>query len=376
MPGPRMLLKWPPMVAGGGRRGRAALRRVFSGVFPLSDALFGRAETMEDFQMQTFGTTGPLVFFLHGWPDTSSIFSEQVEALSRDHRCVAVTNPLSGHPRSRVLGPSWPEMYRGFERLVEKIRQPEERISIVAHDWGTMMAVDYERKYGKQRVDRLVLLDVFPDARKDVKPSLALLVLVFIYQVRPITILNCVPPHTLVSLSPVVADCCPSHLALRARGGRDSGQRHDHRVRLCLWSARCPQPTAHHFGRPKLLLSVVLGGSAVGRSLRRLWQPHQGHRRRPSARGAPSLCVRQPQAHSVSSRRPGGLSAQKGRRQPMRGRPSLALGHAQSLHDSPAHRVPQMNTTNLLRNTAAQRRVPSLRGVAKCAPPRPPFPPH
>ncbi len=54
----------------------------------------------------------------------------------------------------------------------------------VAHDWGTMMALDYERKYGKQRVEKLVLLDVFPDARKNVRPALLLLLIVLIYQVR------------------------------------------------------------------------------------------------------------------------------------------------------------------------------------------------
>jgi pimeloyl-ACP methyl ester carboxylesterase len=86
---------------------------------------------MNEFQVQTFGTNGPLVFFLHGWPDTGSLFAAQVEPLSKDHRCVVLTNPLSGHTKQRVLGPSFPELYRGFEAVVEKHRKGDERIQLV-----------------------------------------------------------------------------------------------------------------------------------------------------------------------------------------------------------------------------------------------------
>jgi pimeloyl-ACP methyl ester carboxylesterase len=161
-------------------------RRVFLfSSFPDLVASVSRAsrDRMNEFQVQTFGTNGPLVFFLHGWPDTGSVFAAQVEPLSKDHRCVVVTNPFSAHSKQRVLGPSFLELYRGFEAVVDKHRRGDEKIQLVAHDWGTMIALDYERKFGKQRVEKLVLLDVFPEARKSTRPSWLLLLLVMLYQV-------------------------------------------------------------------------------------------------------------------------------------------------------------------------------------------------
>lgn len=52
----------------------------------------------------------------------------------------------------------------------------------MAHDWGTTIALDYERRNSK-RLSKLVILDVFPEpAQKSRPPSWKLLLLVFLYQ--------------------------------------------------------------------------------------------------------------------------------------------------------------------------------------------------
>lgn len=54
---------------------------------------------------------------------------------------------------------------------------------LVAHDWGTMIAFNYERKYGKSRVEKLVVLDVYPEPMRDGRsPSLKLQLFVLLYQ--------------------------------------------------------------------------------------------------------------------------------------------------------------------------------------------------
>jgi pimeloyl-ACP methyl ester carboxylesterase len=105
-----------------------------------------------EFNAKVFGSTGKLVFFLHGWPDNSSVFADQVDSLSATHRCVLVDNPYSNSSTASVIGPSWNDLYRGFDKLVELHRKKDEKILLVAHDWGTLIALDYERKYGKARV--------------------------------------------------------------------------------------------------------------------------------------------------------------------------------------------------------------------------------
>jgi pimeloyl-ACP methyl ester carboxylesterase len=125
-----------------------------------------------------------LLFFSLGWPDTASdIYAKQIADLSKSYRCVLVESPWNEFTRERVLGPSFLDLYKGFDAVVESHRRADEKIILVAHDWGTMLALDYERKYGKQRVEKLVILDVFPEpSQKSRRPSLLLILLVLVYQ--------------------------------------------------------------------------------------------------------------------------------------------------------------------------------------------------
>lgn len=59
------------------------------------------------FKSSVFGSSGTLVFFLHGWPDSSSIYSSVIEELSKTHRCVAVESPLNGWTTESVIGPTF-----------------------------------------------------------------------------------------------------------------------------------------------------------------------------------------------------------------------------------------------------------------------------
>lgn len=60
------------------------------------------------FSSSVVGSSGPLVFFLHGWPDSASdIFAKQVAELCKTHRCVLVESPWNEFTKERVLGPSF-----------------------------------------------------------------------------------------------------------------------------------------------------------------------------------------------------------------------------------------------------------------------------
>lgn len=109
------------------------------------------------------GEKGPLVFFLHGFPDSGALFGKQVEALKATHRCVSLTLPFHGNDNivDAPLGPSFAQLDVMLENTVENFRKGEEKVNFVCHDWGTVFVYHYERRF-PERVSRLVGLDVAP----------------------------------------------------------------------------------------------------------------------------------------------------------------------------------------------------------------------
>jgi polyhydroxybutyrate depolymerase len=89
--------------------------------------------------------TGPApVVFLHGWLMSPFLWSEQLEALCEERRCLAVAQP--GH---RVPGFDEPyTMTRWAERLHRQLRSSDlEPAVLVGHSMGGMLAMEYARRY-------------------------------------------------------------------------------------------------------------------------------------------------------------------------------------------------------------------------------------
>jgi polyhydroxybutyrate depolymerase len=85
----------------------------------------------------------PLVF-LHGWLMSPFMWSEQLEALCEERRCLAVAQP--GH---RVQGFDEPyTMTNWAERLHRQLRNSDlEPAVLVGHSMGGMLAMEYARQY-------------------------------------------------------------------------------------------------------------------------------------------------------------------------------------------------------------------------------------
>jgi pimeloyl-ACP methyl ester carboxylesterase len=118
----------------------------------------------EGFETTVIGPkSGPLVFFLHGWPDDETLFDAIVDKLSKTHRCVLVRFPNANASSSRVpvpMGPTFAKMNETFEATVERYRAKDDKVILVSHDWGTCIAHAYEQKWGAERVKSMVTLDV------------------------------------------------------------------------------------------------------------------------------------------------------------------------------------------------------------------------
>jgi pimeloyl-ACP methyl ester carboxylesterase len=108
---------------------------------------------------------GPLMIFLHGWPQIGLIWRTQIEAFaSEGWRCVAPD--MRGYGRSSA--PTSPEAY-GLKELVDDMVELHDHLGAhpaiwVGHDWGSPVAGALAAHHGV-RCRGLVLISVpyFPD---------------------------------------------------------------------------------------------------------------------------------------------------------------------------------------------------------------------
>jgi pimeloyl-ACP methyl ester carboxylesterase len=103
--------------------------------------------------------TGPLMLFLHGFPEFWYAWKEQLQEFGRDH--LAVAPDMRGYNLSDK--PATVEQYRS-KHLVEDIRalaahfSPGRPFTLVAHDWGGAVAWAFAIRY-PQLLERLIIIN-------------------------------------------------------------------------------------------------------------------------------------------------------------------------------------------------------------------------
>lgn len=102
---------------------------------------------------------GPTLFFIHGWPDDASLWSQQVEALGPDYRCVLVTLPNFGAEAVKAGGFDFAEMVAMLDATLDEVLPEGERATLVTHDWGSYIGYLLEQAH-PQRFERMIALDV------------------------------------------------------------------------------------------------------------------------------------------------------------------------------------------------------------------------
>ena len=105
---------------------------------------------------------GPTVLFVHGFPAFWYVWFDQMAALRRCRRVIAIDAPganLSAKPAST-------DYYR-IENLADRLDEviaslaPDERITLVGHDWGGVLAWSYAES-SSDRIERLAVFRAAP----------------------------------------------------------------------------------------------------------------------------------------------------------------------------------------------------------------------
>ncbi len=117
-------------------------------------------------QLLTRGQKGnPVMFFIHGWPDTGELWPAQLQYFSRTHYCVAVTLPSFAEDNESSVAPpmgyDFPELVALL--IIEIDRQArangQSAVVLVGHDWGAYLSYLIEQKR-PDLVEKLITMDI------------------------------------------------------------------------------------------------------------------------------------------------------------------------------------------------------------------------
>src|SRR5277367_987560 len=101
---------------------------------------------------------GEPVILLHGYAQTSHMWRPLMAKLAKTNTVIAVDLRGAGQSSTPVGGYTKAEMAQDIHALVHKLGY--DRIRIVGHDIGLMVAYAYAAQYRKE-VDRIALMDAF-----------------------------------------------------------------------------------------------------------------------------------------------------------------------------------------------------------------------
>lgn len=119
-----------------------------------------------------------IILFVHGWPDTPEVWSNQIDNLKNDYRCVAVRLPGFGEklPAEAPWGYDFDTLADMLAKTATDLKRANggEPIIFVAHDQGAWVTYMVERKH-PDLFKALVSFDVSPGGKPGPKWLPALL---------------------------------------------------------------------------------------------------------------------------------------------------------------------------------------------------------
>jgi len=102
--------------------------------------------------------SGPeTLVMLHGWPDTSDLWNDTVDALKQTHTCVRFTLPAFD-AKAPMPPKSLANMVAFIHEVVQQV-SPQKPVTLVLHDWGCIFGYEYAATF-PERVGRMVAVDV------------------------------------------------------------------------------------------------------------------------------------------------------------------------------------------------------------------------
>lgn len=105
---------------------------------------------------------GPVILFVHGFPSFWYVWRDQMEALRRCRRVIAIDAPGAGLSAKPAADEAYKveNLAERLDRLIDELA-PNEKIVLVGHDWGGALAWSYAQT-NESKLDRLAVFSAPP----------------------------------------------------------------------------------------------------------------------------------------------------------------------------------------------------------------------
>lgn len=128
----------------------------------------------------------PVLFFVHGWPDSADLWETQINYFSKTYRCVAVTMPLF-HQENSTAGALYSCFGYNFDVMTELLATAVKKVSpgkpviLVQHDWGSFWGFHLQSAH-PELVSSIINFDVGLMAFKGFRGAKAMIMFGIAYQ--------------------------------------------------------------------------------------------------------------------------------------------------------------------------------------------------
>ncbi len=109
----------------------------------------------------TGSPSAPILFFIHGWPDSSDLWKSQVAHFSKTYRCIAVTLPCFGKEHEGNCGDNFPTLVDRLAATISTVtaNSAKKTVTVVGHDWGAHLTYLLDQRH-PELIERLITMDV------------------------------------------------------------------------------------------------------------------------------------------------------------------------------------------------------------------------
>ena len=104
-------------------------------------------------------TSGELLVFLHGWPDTTSLWDPIIGPLEADYYVLNVSYPNFSQKEKTPKGIDFDDILDRLKTTIEQVNDTNRKIVVVSHDWGAMYSYWFDQKY-PNFITEIISLDV------------------------------------------------------------------------------------------------------------------------------------------------------------------------------------------------------------------------
>lgn len=100
-----------------------------------------------------------IIVFLHGWPDTSAVWSKVIPSLERNYCVLNITYP-NYPPKEKIpKGQDYEVLADRAKETIDHMNETKRRVTLVSHDWGCWVGYYLDQR-NPGYISEMIALDV------------------------------------------------------------------------------------------------------------------------------------------------------------------------------------------------------------------------